>query len=36
VAVLERLDALYRSADGRGADGRADGQARRVAAAAHP
>jgi DNA-binding transcriptional ArsR family regulator len=36
VAVLERLDALYRSADGRRADGRADGQARRVAAAAHP
>jgi ArsR family transcriptional regulator, virulence genes transcriptional regulator len=36
VAVLERLDALYRSADSRHVDGRADGQARRAATAAHP
>jgi ArsR family transcriptional regulator, virulence genes transcriptional regulator len=36
VAVLERLDALYGSAGGGRADGHADRQARRAAAAAHP
>lgn len=36
VAVLERLDALYCSADGRRAGDRADGQARRPIAVAYP